>query len=412
MIFNFKNNNLLIILLLVLLITSCLCYNIIQNDVENYKNLTQLRTNMNNPESDKYFKEIQNNADTYYSYFTLRNHYIFDNSLSYFSNKSDDLSNIGLLDSFISKFDDNTDYSYNMIQYGKTGVTGMKFKNKNNLSDNQYTLKERDSRLEDISYVNFLFLTKKDKTDGQIYDLSKEKLNYSISIDNINIIYKGKIITKEQTAKTTTTATTGRVTGGAASIGDIIIGNGQPGYNLGLLGLSSESDILTSDLLYYMQQQKLYNSPYYGSFENVMSSPSNPIYNSLNNMNPLEYSNTLFPNTTTPMMQQNAYMNSNVNNEEEKDLKKRANGIDIDTSYNVFKEVNKKANLLSQNYGSQNSGNNTPYNNNNSEVPPCPPCERCPESNFDCKKVPSYEQGYDNKFLPRPVLTNFSTFGM
>ena len=56
MIFNFKNNNLLIILLLVLLITSCLCYNIIQNDVENYKNLTQLRTNMNNPESDKYFK--------------------------------------------------------------------------------------------------------------------------------------------------------------------------------------------------------------------------------------------------------------------------------------------------------------------------------------------------------------------
>ena len=403
MIFNFKNNNLLIILLLVLLITSCLCYNIIQNDVENFKNLTQLRTHMNNPASDMYFKQITN-TDTYYSYFTLRAHYIFDNSLSYFSNKSD-LSNIGALNSYNNKFDNNIDYSYNMIQYGKTGVTGMKFKNKNNLSDNQYTLKERDSRLEDISYVNFLFLTKKDKTDGQIYDLSKEKLNYSISIDNINIIDKGKIIKKE------TTATTGRATGGTASVGDIIIGNGQRvPYNLGLLGLSSESDMLTSDLLYYMQQQKLYNSPYYGSFENVMSSPSNPIYNSLNNMNPLEYSNTLFPNTTTPMMQQNAYMNSNVNNEEEKDLKKRANGIDIDTSYNVFKEVNKKANLLSQNYGSQNSGNNTSYNN--SEVPPCPPCERCPESNFDCKKVPSYEQGYDNKFLPRPVLTNFSTFGM
>ena len=48
----------------------------------------------------------------------------------------------------------------------------------------------------------------------------------------------------------------------------------------------------------------------------------------------------------------------------------------------------------------------------NQECPPCPPCARCPEPSFDCKKVPNYNLGPENKFLPRPVLNNFSTFGM
>ena len=48
----------------------------------------------------------------------------------------------------------------------------------------------------------------------------------------------------------------------------------------------------------------------------------------------------------------------------------------------------------------------------NNYPPPCPPCDRCPESNFECKKMPKYEQGYDNPVVPRAVLTNFSTFGM
>ena len=68
--------------------------------------------------------------------------------------------------------------------------------------------------------------------------------------------------------------------------------------------------------------------------------------------------------------------------------------------------------------------------------PPCPPCARCPEPNFTCKKVPNYgasdysaayygsSGGYDdldsdynsnndnNRPLPEPVVSNFSTFGM
>ena len=44
-------------------------------------------------------------------------------------------------------------------------------------------------------------------------------------------------------------------------------------------------------------------------------------------------------------------------------------------------------------------------------VPPCPACERCPEPSFDCKRVPNYNSS-ENKYLPRPVLADFSQFGM
>ena len=43
--------------------------------------------------------------------------------------------------------------------------------------------------------------------------------------------------------------------------------------------------------------------------------------------------------------------------------------------------------------------------------PPCPPCARCPEPSFECKKVPNFQAAQSN-FLPRPVLTDFSQFGM
>ena len=41
--------------------------------------------------------------------------------------------------------------------------------------------------------------------------------------------------------------------------------------------------------------------------------------------------------------------------------------------------------------------------------PPCPPCARCPEPSFDCKKVPNY-QSSNEQYLPKPILTDFSSF--
>lgn len=48
---------------------------------------------------------------------------------------------------------------------------------------------------------------------------------------------------------------------------------------------------------------------------------------------------------------------------------------------------------------------------------PCPPCGRCPEPSFDCIKVPNYSSSNlagagGSISVPRPVLSNFSQFGM
>jgi len=43
--------------------------------------------------------------------------------------------------------------------------------------------------------------------------------------------------------------------------------------------------------------------------------------------------------------------------------------------------------------------------------PPCPACARCPEPSFECKKVPNYNS-ISSEYLPQPVLSSFSSFGM
>ena len=47
-----------------------------------------------------------------------------------------------------------------------------------------------------------------------------------------------------------------------------------------------------------------------------------------------------------------------------------------------------------------------------STCPPCEPCGRCPEPSFECAKVPNYSAGSSNEYLPIPVLSSFSSFGM
>jgi hypothetical protein len=93
----------------------------------------------------------------------------------------------------------------------------------------------------------------------------------------------------------------------------------------------------------------------------------------------------------------------------------------VESSNNAMKAIRSPApsfdtngNLLAQNSSANVSSNrvNSSKNIATEDYPPCPAPQRCPEPNFDCKKVPKYEQGPENPFLPRPVLTDFSTFGM
>ena len=74
----------------------------------------------------------------------------------------------------------------------------------------------------------------------------------------------------------------------------------------------------------------------------------------------------------------------------------------------MFNKMNANSNSML----TQNSNESSSQNNNGYEVPSCPPCARCPQSDFECKKVPNYEQGLKNASLPRAVLSDFSTFGM
>ena len=68
---------------------------------------------------------------------------------------------------------------------------------------------------------------------------------------------------------------------------------------------------------------------------------------------------------------------------------------------------------LSNGLGSAFSSNGGSGNGGASKCPPCPACARCPEPSFDCKKVPNYSIGQNGSMsVPRPVLADFSQFGM
>ena len=55
--------------------------------------------------------------------------------------------------------------------------------------------------------------------------------------------------------------------------------------------------------------------------------------------------------------------------------------------------------------------------NTTNKCTPCPPCGRCPEPQFECMKVPNYNSSNlsgsgTSQTIPRPVLANFTQFGM
>lgn len=57
------------------------------------------------------------------------------------------------------------------------------------------------------------------------------------------------------------------------------------------------------------------------------------------------------------------------------------------------------------------SGSGSTSSSSNNKCPPCPACDRCPEPAYDCKLVPNYSN-FNSDYMPAPVLSSFSTFGM
>ena len=442
--FNFKKNNLLIILLLILVILSCIVYINMINVKEGMENIAT-SVKIDDILHGNYLTQVTPSpADLSYTYYKL-----IHPGLRKYNKLTDGLtdkpgltpSDFSINDLSYTPTDSITDVSFINFHktYGMFGISdfsNVKFYNYRTPTTSSLTLYIDISYSAATSLNNFNMLFK--EFSGNIYDPSSNvhltKLNVYItrpgSVVANPLILSGKFHLKpvnpdpdpdpdpvirqiQYISGGTATAT---ATGGSVTLGDTNL-------NLGLLSSLFGADNRYSDseiYSYLLQDGGLgasYVPPIYNNFETAMNLPSNPIANPVNSMNPLDYAESLFGPKISPAMAKNSYLN-------------QSDATTLESSANTMKSITSQTpnfdsggNLLAQNSTGFNSGSNSNSNSNSNTIntnnsiakedyPPCPAPQRCPEPNFECKKMPKYEQGIDNAFLPRPVLTDFSTFGM
>lgn len=408
---NFKKN-LLIIMLLIIVILSTIVYINIQNIKETF---ISNRIDPNNiiPESSdssyNYYK-LNNGAYNYYVQNIIMDPTNVYSSLSFVKTVTKDNFRAGISPSLKNYFVANKA----ILGYSKDNSSVHLYNVKPSvILDVNATLKSSSSPT-DICGMYMLML----ENSGNLYDLCNNKLSsFNMRINNVDIIKSGifqTIAVKETTVIRETSANITPVSA-SASIGDINFS--------GLFGNTNGIRSISNELFLYLLNQGNFGSSYvppiYNNFETAMNLPSNPIVNPVNTMNPLEYAETLFAPQVTPMMAKNSYLNSDVAISATKEIPSVSasdnNKLNPNTSMKDMFKFDPDGNLLSQNLGAKNvddTSNLTKVKTVYKETcAPCPAPQRCPESNFDCKKVPNYEQGINNAFLPRPVLADFSTFG-
>jgi len=420
MTFNFNKKNLLIIMLLIIVILSTIVY-------VNMQNIKETFVSSNRVDTTNIILDGTDGSYNYYKLNTSASKYTFKN-IEYTSNIANYLTYV-------------TSISNDIFETGISNTARTYFRDKGALvgynTDNSnvslYTIKPTANI--ELTGINRTTGTQREKSvqmllienSGNLYDLSDNKLSgVMLLVNNVPIIKDGKFETRVTPAADPVVVAGAPAT--ATGMGDINfngIYGGMPGFSNSLLGLSNE-------LILYMMQNggfgTSYVPPIYNNFETAMNLASNPIVNPVNSMNPLEYAQTLFGPQVTPIMSKNSILNSSIDsaqvNEGTNDSNKDNTKSNSNTSVRDMFKFDNDGNLLSQNIGSKSSDSGTNSINKNSssinqdsnlsqgKCPPCPGPQRCPESNFECKKVPNYEQGIDNAFLPRPVLADFSTFGM
>jgi hypothetical protein len=119
--------------------------------------------------------------------------------------------------------------------------------------------------------------------------------------------------------------------------------------------------------------------------------------------NTSNYNSNTSSNSNSNNSSNNSNSNSNSNNS---NSNSNSNNSSNNNSNGMFNSLNNMFN------SSNNSSNSTESSCPSCPAPqPCPPCGRCPEPSFDCKKVPNYSST-NSEYLPMPVLSDFSQFGM
>jgi hypothetical protein len=420
MAFNFKKNFLIIMLLIIVLLSTIVYINI-QNIKETFISNNRINTDNIIPESrdTSYNYFILNNA---YKPYYIKNHNLTRSSLHYVKDVS------------AGSFNNNTNFFKDnkaQLAHYKNAATVELFTFRVNAPyeldlSSSITPTSSITSTSDISSIYVLM----PELSGNLYDISTNSRLSSVTIkmNNVDVIKSG-IFQERAAAATEAAATKSTPTATATAAANSTLGLNFSGlFGPGVNNMTGISNELFLYLLNNGAFGTAYVPPVYNNFETAMNLASNPVVNPVNSMNPLEYAQTLFGPDVTPMMSKNSSLNSDCKIAEAKDATTNKSNNSSSTK-DMFK-FDSTGNLLSQNIGgnsgnsgnsnSGNSGNSNSGNSNsgnsstnsNSKCAPCPAPQRCPESNFECKKVPNYEQGIDNAFLPRPVLADFSTFGM
>ena len=357
---NFKKNNLLIILLLIFVILSCIIFVNMSNVKESFGNI-----NSNNR---RYF--LDSAIDSSYNYYTLdtrRFKYklatlpsgLILESSNNVTLENRNLNNFRTQNIMLSYYNNETDISLLNIRANTTIMLDIS------------TIQITD--LSNSKTINMVFI----ENSGNFYDLSDQKLSkFSMKINGENVIVNGEIF-QPPTPTTETSAN--------------ILNNPQ-------------ANNFYNDFNLYLLRQGAFGSnyipPIYNNFETAMNLPSNPIVNPVNTMNPLDYANTLFGPNVSPTMISNMCLNQNVAKVDDN------NTIIREVSNNLVSNSRNTNNTNNTNSSNTNSSNTNNFNRNQNFMRESYPPYQSP------LLVDSSQENRDSEFIPRPVLTDFSSFGI
>ena len=362
---NFKKNNLLIIMLLIFVILSCIIFVNMSNVKESFTNYNSINRNFFvNFDRDTSYNYYKLNTDLakyrLSTYPALPTNLILENSNNLTS------TDIRLRTRNLEHFKQK---NIMLLYYNSESVSDISLLNiRNNLpvSLDISTIAVRDTS--NIGTMNMIFM----ENSGNFYDLSNIKLsNFTLQINREVIIKDGSIVQPPPPTPETS--------------GNTLFTNNPSFYN---------------DFNLYLLRQGAFGSnyipPIYNNFETAMNLPSNPIVNPINTMNPLDYANTLFGPNISPTMISNMCLNQNV--------------ARVTDSTTILRE---SSNNLVSTLGNNRTNNSNHTNNSNSYNR---------NQNYMRESYPPYQpplifsepiqENTSSESIPRPVLTDFSSFGM
>ena len=371
---NFKKNNLLIIMLLIFVILSCIVFINMSNIKESFTNVSNNnRRYFVDTASDSSYNYYILNTNIYkYKLSTLPSELILESSNNVTStNRNLTMANFRQRNLLLTYYNTETDIS--LLDVKNTNVS---------IVLDISTLPITDPS--NIKTMNMIFI----ENSGNFYDLSNVKLS------KLNMKINGELI----------------IQNGA------IVQVPNPASNPTPNPVSNPNNFYNDFNLYLLRQGAFgsnYIPPIYNNFETAMNLPSNPIVNPVNTMNPLDYANSIFGPTITPTMISSMCLNQNVARVTD------SNTILSETSNNLVSNLGN--NRSNTNTSNTNTSSNTNTNTNSSNTNTNTNSSNTNfnrNQNFMRESYPPYQPSQvtnsasESEFIPRPVLTDFSSFGM